>query len=372
MHVLFLFFLPALLYQALSIVASLNHLRRRSSERSLLSAFQPPVSILKPLRGLDPNTFEAFVSQATQNYPDFELLFGVADESDPAIPQVKRLQQLFPQVPIFLVIGHEPLANGKTAVLARLAQSARHPVWIINDSDIKVPHNYLAQVVGPLHDPSIGLVTCLYRARAHTLPALWEAIGIATDFMPSTLVAQLIGVREFGLGSTIAFRAADLRKFGGFEAIGDYLADDYQLAKRITQTGQRALLSTLSVETSLGDATWSGSWQHQLRWGRTIRSSKGGGYAGLPITQAGLWILLALLAGFKFVALLLLALRLTSALVSSLFVLRSFQTARLFWLAPLWDIYSFAIWLAAYAGREVRWRDRILHIDSQGRIQPDR
>ncbi len=370
MHVLSLVFLPALLYQALSILASLNHLRRRSSERSLSPDFQPPVSILKPLRGLDPNTFEAFVSQATQNYPDFELLFGVADESDPAIPQVQRLQQLFPQVPIFLVIGHEPLANGKTAVLARLAQSARHPIWIINDSDIKVPHNYLAQVVGPLHDPSIGLVTCLYRARAHTLPALWEAIGISTDFMPSTLVAQLIGVREFGLGSTIAFRAADLQKFGGFETIGDYLADDYQLAKHITQTGRRALLSTLSVETSLGDATWGGSWQHQLRWGRTIRSSKGGGYAGLPITQAGLWILLALLAGFKLVALLLLALRLASALISSLWVLRSFQTARLFWLAPLWDIYSFTVWLAAYAGREVRWRDRILHIDSQGRIKP--
>ncbi len=247
--------------------------------------------------------------------------------------------------------------------------NAKHAIWVINDSDIKVTPEYLSAVVAPLQDSSTGIVTCLYRARAHTAPALWESLGVATDFMPSTLVAQLIGVREFGLGSTLAFHASDLARAGGFAAIGDYLADDYQLAKHITRLGKKALLSTYTVETALGDATWKGSWQHQLRWARTIRACKGGGYAGLPITHAGVWVALAIASGALAPALVLLALRMLSALISSLWVLGSSQATALFWLAPAWDLYSFSIWLASYSGREVRWRDRVLSIDAQGKIQ---
>jgi ceramide glucosyltransferase len=364
-----LVFFPALLYQALAIIAALNHLvRRYRPTPNRNERFQPPVSVLKPLRGLDPNSFEAFSSQALQDYPAFELLFGVADASDPAIQDVERLQQQFQGVPIRLFVGCAPLPNGKVGVLANLAKHARHPVWVVNDSDIRVERNYLSNVVAPLRDPSVGLVTCLYRPRAYTLPALWEAVGIATDFMPSTLVAQLIGVREFGLGSTLAFRADDLDRAGGFQAIGDYLADDYQLAKRITSERRRAVLSTYTVETSLGDTNWRGCWQHQLRWARTIRFSKGGGYAGLPLTHAGIWILLAFFTGAKSLALVLLALRLLSALLGGCFVLQSPMLAGLFCLAPAWDLYSFAVWLASYTGREVRWRDRALKIDRHGRI----
>jgi len=364
-----LLFLPAFAYQALAIVAGLNHLRRRFlRSRQLAVSFRPPVSVLKPVKGLDPNTFDAFVSQASQNYPEFELLFGVADSADPAIFEVRRLQELFPAVPIRLLIGSDPLANGKAGVLANLSRHARHPVWVVNDGDIKVTSRYLLEVVAPLSNSSIGLVTCLYRARAHSLPALWEALGIATDFMPSTLVAQLIGVREFGLGLTLAFHSADLERVGGFAAVGDYLADDYQLAKRLTGFGKHALLSTYTVETSLGDTSWRGSFQHQLRWARTIRTSKGGGYAGLPITHAGMWILLALACGFKGVAFAFLGLRLLSALLSSWLVLGSLQAASICWLAPVWDLYSFVVWLASYAGREVRWRDSVMSIDRQGRI----
>lgn len=364
-----LLFLPAFAYQALAIVAGLNHLRRRYlRSRQPEPSFRPPVSVLKPLRGLDPNTFDAFVSQASQNYPEFELLFGVADNADPAIAEVRRLQALFPAVPIRLLIGSEPLANGKAGVLANLSRHARHAVWVVNDSDIKVTDRYLLEVVPPLNNSSIGLVTCLYRARAHSLPALWEALGIATDFMPSTLVAQLVGVREFGLGSTLAFHSADLARVGGFAAVGDYLADDYQIAKRLTGLGKHALLSTYTVETSLGDTSWQGSFQHQLRWARTIRASKGGGYVGLPITHAGIWVLLALACGCKGVAFAFLALRLLSAVLSSWLVLGSLQSTIVFWLAPVWDVYAFAVWLACYAGREVRWRDRVMSIDPQGRI----
>jgi ceramide glucosyltransferase len=186
--------------------------------------------------------------------------------------------------------------------------------------------------------------------------------------MPSTLVAQFLGVREFGLGSTLAFRAADLERAGGFKTLASYLADDYQLARRITSLGTRALLSSYVVETSLGDATWTGIWRHQLRWARTIRLSKAAGHAGLPLTHAGLWALIAAISGAWLPALLLLALRTASAFFSGALVLRSALAADFCALSPLWDLYSFAIWAASYTGRTVRWRDRVLKIGSNGRI----
>ncbi len=371
MRLLPLLFLPAFAYQTLSIVASLAHLRRRRAFARAQPDFSPPVSVLKPVRGLDPNTVEAFVSQAQQNYPCFELLFGVASADDPAVSEVERLRQQFPHASIRLIVGSSNFLNAKVAILANLARHARYQIWVVNDSDIEVGPNYLRQVVAPLASSSIGVVTCLYRVRAHTAAARWEALGIACDFIPSTLVAQLLGVREFGLGSTLAFRADDLRRAGGFDALGGFLADDYQLAKGIVSFGKRTLLSTFNVETSLGESTWRGGWHHQVRWARTIRTSKGAGYAGLPITHAGVWLALALLLRLPRTAAALLASRLVSASLSSFLVLESRQTAALFWLAPLWDLYSFAVWLTSYAGRKVRWRDRTLTIDKSGRIGPE-
>lgn len=370
MRLFWLLFLPAVAYQILAIAAELQHLlAQRSSGRTRTSTFSPAVSVLKPLRGIDPNTYQAFVSQVEQRYPAFEILFGVRDPLDPAAREVARLQQAYPHAAIRLLIVPAVISgNGKVGVLAELARHAQHPIWVVNDSDIKVTPQYLSRVVAPLADSSVGLVTCLYRAHAHTVPAAWEGLGIATDFMPSTLVAQLLGVREFGLGSTLAFRASDLKSVGGFEALRPYLADDYYLAKRITSLGKRALLSTHVVETSLGEASWAGVWWHQIRWARTIRTSKGGGYAGLPIAQAGLWIVIAALCGAAWPAVVLLFLRLLSALMSAAFVLRS-RIAYVFFLAPLWDLYAFCVWLTSYAGRKVRWRDQVLTVDPQGRIQ---
>jgi ceramide glucosyltransferase len=362
-------FLPPVAYQALAIVAGVRQLAKRRAFRPNKKDFQPGVSVLKPLRGIDPNTYSAFVSQVQQSYPKFEVLFGARDENDPALLEVRRVQQQFPDAPIRLIIGGEATPNGKVGVLMHLARHARYDVWVINDSDIKVTPEYLSQIVAPLADPSIGVVTCPYRARAHTLAAAWESLGIATDFMPSTLVAQLVGVREFGFGSTLAFRAADLERGGGFAGLADFLADDYQIAKRISSLGKRALLSTYIVETSLGDATWSGIWQHQLRWARTIRLSKGGGYAGLPITHAGVWALVAFASGAWPPAVALVLLRCASALLTGGFVLRSSLAATFSWLAPVWDLYAFGIWLASYAGRTVRWRDRTLCVGLDGRIQ---
>jgi ceramide glucosyltransferase len=363
-------FLPAAVYQFLAIFAALRHLvRRRREQRNLSSRFCPGVSVLKPVYGLDPNTSQAFRSQIQQEYPQYELLFGIRRGDDPSAAEIRRLQAEFPDVPIRLVVGGADTPNGKAGVLMELARQARYPVQVVNDSDIKVTPAYLREVVAPLGDPSVGLVTCLYRATAGTVAGAWEALGIATDFMPSTLVAQLVGVREFGLGSTLAFRADDLEQAGGFGEVADYLADDYQIGKCIARLGKRVVVSTYTVETSVGDSTWAGIWRHQLRWARTIRFSKGAGYAGLPIAHAGLWITIALVTGAWVPAAILAATRIASAVLTGWFVLCSGIAGKFCWLAPVSDLYAFAVWLASYAGNQVRWRDQTLTIDREGRIR---
>ena len=363
MRALWLAFLPAIVYQCLAIFASLRQFARRKP-----AAWTEGVSVLKPLRGLDPNTVEAFVSQVEQTHPEFEVLFAAREANDPAALEVAHLQSKHPQAPVQFFSGGPATLNRKVGLLVELSRHAKYPLRVVNDSDIKVDADYLATVTAPLVDPGVGVVTCLYRVKAHNVQAAWEALGIMTDFMPSTMVAQLIGVREFGLGSTLAFRAEDLEKAGGFESFADYIADDYQLAKSITALGKRVVLSTYVVETTLGEATWLGVWRHQLRWARTIRLSKGAGYLGLPITQAGLWIVIAWLCGALPVVFSLLVLRILSALTGGGLVLKSPLAAIFCWLAPCWDLYSFAIWFASYCGRTVRWRDRKLTIGPKGRI----
>ena len=220
------------------------------------------------------------------------------EEDDPAAAEVRRLIRNFPDAPVHLIVGAANTPNGKAGILIELARHARYPIWVVNDSDIKVGPAYLRSVTGPFNDqPKIGLVTCLYRARADSLAAGLGSAGNRDGFHAQCAGCSASGVREFGLGSTLAFRAADLERVGGFAVVADYLADDYQLAKRIISIGKSVLLSTYVVETSVNEASWRGVWQHQLRWARTIRLSKGNGYAGLPITHAGVWMLIALVCG---------------------------------------------------------------------------
>jgi ceramide glucosyltransferase len=190
--------------------------------------------------------------------------------------------------------------------------------------------------------------------------------------MPSTLVAQLLGVREFGFGSTLCFRAADFKAAGGFEALSDYIADDYQLARRLVQRERKAHISTCVVQTSLGDGNWHDAWQHQLRWARTIRATKGAGFAGLPITHAGVWALLAAALGMPVIALALVAVRTAAALAGGWLALGVRRNPLLALLAPVWDLYAFCVWAVSYASRDVRWRGRRLRIRPDGKIEERR
>jgi ceramide glucosyltransferase len=356
--------LLAAAYQILSIIACVRWLlsRREPSVAPL------PVSVLKPVRGLDDDFYGAIRSQAAQDHTDFEILFGIANPDDPARAGIERLIAEFPRVPIRLLISKTEAPNAKVGTLIDLAQAAQHSILVVNDSDITVEPDYLRRVTAPLADPSIGLVTCLYRAEGRDWPSRWEALGIMTDFAPSTLVAPLFGVSEFGLGSTLAFRRGDLESIGGFKSIADYIADDYQLGARIHRLGRRNLISRVVVSTRVAAGSWSGAYQHQLRWARTIRLSRLGGYLGLPVTFATLWVVVAALFGHAESALVLLSIRLTAAVVSGWLVLRSADAVRYLWLVPFRDLWGVAVWAAALFGHTVEWRGRRLRLDKQGRI----
>lgn len=349
-------------YQLAAIVACCRHLLSREPEAASL----PPVSILKPVRGLDPAFERAILSHTRLTYPEFEILFGVADLDDPAVSAIERLMAKHANVR--LIHSTTSLPNGKAGVLYDLAREARYDVLVVNDSDILVERDYLTRLMGPLVEGGAGLVTCLYRADASAFPGRLEALGIATDFAPSTLVAPLVGVKEFGLGSTLAFRAADLERTGGFAAIGPYLADDYQVGKQISGLGKQVWLSKMVVETHIGGSSWTEVWNHQVRWARTIRVSRGGGYVGLPITNASAVALLAGVLGMTSVAVGLLAIRYAMAFCAAWLVLRDRQSLRLLWLTPVRDLFGLAVWAAGLAGNEVRWRDKRLRLTAGGRI----
>ncbi|HXZ34111.1 MAG TPA: bacteriohopanetetrol glucosamine biosynthesis glycosyltransferase HpnI [Terriglobales bacterium] len=323
---------------------------------------QPAVSILKPLKGTDPEMYECFRSHCLQQYPAYELIFGVSDVDDPAIDLVERLKAEFPQNEICLVHCSQNLgSNTKVSNLAQMLPHARYEHIIVADSDIRVPPDYLPRVLAPLADPAIGLVTCPYRGVPNDTPASrLESLGISTDFFPGVLVARNIEGIKFGLGSTLAFRRRDLVAIGGFEALLDYLADDYEIGRRITAMGMHVELSDVIVDSILPRYTMKGFLDHQLRWARTVKNARPGGYIGLVITFGLPWVLLALiLAGGAIWAWLLLAITLIARFGVAAYiqkkVLREPQTGVLWWL-PLRDILALGVWAISFTGDTVTWR----------------
>lgn len=312
---------------------------------------------MKPVRGTGGNLRAALASHSGL---DAELVCGVSSLDDPAVSIIRE----FPTVR--LVVCSTVTPNAKVGVLIDLVRAARFDTIIINDSDICVEPDYL-RVTAPLADPAVGLVTCLYRAAGDTFAARFEALGVATDFAPSTLVARLVGVDEFAMGSTLAFRRADLERIGGLESIADYLADDYQLGHRLHGLGLKCVLSDVIVETHLG-GSWRDVWEHQVRWARTIRVSKFWGYLGLPVTFATFWAVIAAACGLWQAALAILAIRLMMAIESGWFKMRSKDVLKLFFLIPVRDLFGVAVWLTGLFGNTVIWRGRKLRLDRDGRI----
>ena len=370
------------LLSTLALGSFLRDRRKKLNQPPLLESQLFPVSILKPLKGVDPEIWESFCSHCEQDYPQFriQMIFGVSDPFDPAIEVVRKLQAKYPKLPIELIVCDRVLgANIKVSNLVQMLPAARHELLLVNDSDIRVPSDYLRKVVTPLADSSVGLVTCLYRAVAGpTLGSRLEALGISTDFVPGVLSARFLekGL-HFGLGSTLAFRRGDLKAIGGFEALLDYLADDYELGRRIAATGKRVELSTATVTTFLPAYTLQQFLRHQLRWSRTIRDARRWGYAGLLFTFGLPWALLTLLAarGAAWAWLLFaltVAMRLAVGLGAAVSVLddRQIDDRQIFrnvLLLPLRDLIAPIVWAASFMGNRIHWRGEVFNL-KDGRL----
>ena len=352
------------LYYILCLASTWSFLASRRGAIDPSSSGLPPISILKPLKGIDPEIYESFRSHCLQDYPEYEIIFGVSDLADPAVASVEQLKRDFPQRSIQLMLCPNILgSNVKVGNLEQMAQASRHQFLIVNDSDIRVESDYLKRIVAPLVNDRVGMVTCLYRGVAtSTLGSRLESLGISTDFCAAVIVARwLEGGLHFGLGSTLAFRKRDLKRIGGFKAIVDFLADDYELGSRIAKLGLDVTLSDVIVETHLPAYDLRGFLAHQMRWARGVRDARFGGYSGLASTFGLTWALLNLLiAGGRrwswMVLGFVLLLRILVALVVGRSVLKDRQLANHVWLLPVRDLIAVGVWIVSFWGHTVTWR----------------
>jgi len=335
----------------------------------------PAVTILKPLKGLDADLYENLSSFCLQDYPRFQIVFGVADPDDPAVAVVRRLQATYPDVPIDLVVdGRIYGTNYKICNLHNMYRLAQHEVIVIADSDIRVRSDYLRRIVRPLDDPEVGLVTCLYRAvNTGGLPTLIETLFINTDFAPMVLVARLVEKPSYAFGATMALRRSMLDEIGGFLPLANYLADDYHLGHRVSARGYRLALSDLVVETVLAVGSWRRLYDHQLRWARTYRNCRPGGYFGSIFTHGVTWATVALwYTDFSPWACAAAAALYGTRMAVAAAIAGRYLGAPLRWfevvLVPLKDLFVSAVWAVCFLGDTVRWSGNEFRVLPDGQM----
>ena len=349
-----------LAYYVAATLAALRFFTREPTRE--FAPYSPAVSLLKPVRGVDFGSYENFASFCRQEYADYEILFGVGDETDPAVPLIQRLISDFPQRRIRLSIGAERIgANRKVNMLVRLAHEAQHEILVLTDGDVRVTPTYLREVVAPLADRSVGAVTSFYRGIAEeNLGAELEAIGAASDFFAGVLMANWMEGITFGLGASIVTTKEWVTKIGGFAAIADMLADDYELGHRIAKVGGEIVLSREAVWTMYPAQTARGFWQHQVRWSRTVRLCRPWSFMGLIFTHGLPWVLLAaLIAPASWIAAAYLiayvVLRLTMSWIVGVWGVGDGVVRRKLWLVPLRDAIHFVVWLGSFASNRIHW-----------------
>ena len=364
--ILFLALCAAIVYSLLQIVAALRYL----AVRPLILASAEPISILKPLAGLDLDLESNLRTFFDQDYTEFEILFAVRSEADPAAEVVARLQHEYPNVPSRLVLtGEPPYPNAKVYSLDRMLAAAAYDLVVMSDSDIRVARDLLRTVAAEFQDANLGVATCPYRAIPGA--SLWsrlEATGMNTDFWGSALVARMLEGMRFAVGPTIAARRSVLQAIGGFARVKDYLAEDFVLGKFAAEAGHGVILSSYVVEHHIGSATLQQNVAHRLRWNRSTRRSRPAGYVGQLFTMPLPLALLVCAASPAWWAVLPITLivRTVAAYTVSARVLRT----RVNWLLlPVEDILGFAFWLGGFFGNEVAWRGRRYRLSSDGRFE---
>ncbi len=346
---------------------------RRFARASIPRAVAPiPVTILKPLHGEDAQLYENLHSFCTQHYPCFQVIFGVRDPADPAIPIVRRLIAALPDCDIALVV--DPSVSGsnyKVSNLENMIAVAKHDIFVIADSDMRVGPDYLTAVTAPLAEAEIGLVTCLYRGRPVAgLSSRLAAMFVNHGFLPSALIGERMRPGDACFGATMALRRDIYATIGGFAALRDQLADDYALGAAIRRAGKRIVLSPQLVDTMMADPDLRAMIGHELRWARTIRLIAPIGFAASVVTHPLALSLIATLAlGFPPAMLAVLAIVLACRLAMVRIIDRALDLpAANLWLVPIRDMLSFAVFIASFLGNRVAWRDSTFRIAADGRL----
>ncbi len=364
------------IYYGIALFSGWRLFARRTRYATARSTFTPPVSILKPVRGLDPDAYTNFASFCCQDYPEYEIVFCVGDHTDPVLPVIEKVMHDFPQQQIRILFGSgREATNDKVAKLARLSSEAKYETLVINDSDVRAKSGYLRAIVAPLADPKVGAVTCFYASTdEHTAVQKLQTVGMYSDFYPGIVVAwQLDGVK-FALGPTIATTRTRLAGFGGYEKIENQPADDLLVGRLIAEQGFEVKLLPYTVQTVADFHSFSDLFLKRLRWIVVMRNMRPWGHFGLIFTFGLPWTLLAVsLAPLPMVA---------GAFVAAYLGLRSVMTLQIaswgmkqpgVWkylpLIPVWDAMAFIIWLVSFTRSTIRWRNRDYHIRN-GQLVP--
>jgi ceramide glucosyltransferase len=369
--------IASIVYSLIAFIAGLRWFADRRGQRALGLNFTPPVTIFKPVYGADAGAYDNFSSFCRQDYPQFQLVFGVRDETDPAIPIIRKLMTDFPAVDIGLVVSSKRIGyNAKVSNLQNMYPTAKHDYLLIADSDIRVTPDYLRRVLAPMQSSGVGMVTCLYRGtEATTWAGLVENIGISSTFGPEVCSARALEGIAFALGSTIVMRRDLFERIGGFPAVANYLADDFLMGNLTARLGYEVKLSDYVVDHVSSPVTMQSMLKHQLRWGRSTRISRPWGYRGLLLTYGTATALLSLpawdFASFTWglLAATLIA-RMLPALLIGAYGLRDWTLLRYFWLIPIRDLISFSVWVASFVGDEIEWRGARFRVLPGGQLAP--
>ena len=356
-------------------IAVIRRFARNHSSKTVAGSF-PPFSLLKPISGAIPGLEKNLQSFFLQDYPEFEILFAVRTERDPAVAAIEQLMKQYPTIPCRLTVtGNPAYANAKVYSLEHLSQLANYELLVLTDDDVSVMPDYLKALAWEFESNQADAVTNLYRGVA--VSDFWsklEALGMSTEFMAGVVVAERLEGMRFALGPSMAIRASCLQNIGGFRALADYLADDFVLGKKVFETGHQLVLSAHVINHHVHSAGFLNSFIHRLRWNRSSRFSRPMGYFGQGFTHALPWAVMLLLAApsaWSLGALACsLALRAWLACELGMKLLNDKAVLRSLWLIPLQDCLSFASWLGGFWGKEIVWRNERYKLFEDGRMVP--
>jgi ceramide glucosyltransferase len=351
------------IYYTIAVVSIVRFFRVALAEGAEKSGFEPPVSILKPVRGLDLGAYENFASFCRQDYPDYEILFCIGDTTDPAYPLLEQLVREFPECRIRILIGSgREATNDKVAKLVRLVDEASHEYLIISDSDVRVKSDYLRKTVAPLANPRIGAATCFYVPIEDTnWVQCLQDVGMLSDFYPGILVAKELDGVKFTLGPTIATTRTRLQAFGGYASLENRPADDLMVGRLIADQGYEVEILPYSISTVPDYQSFRDLFHKRLRWITVMRHMRPWGHLGLIFTLGLPWALLAVALHPTFAVAIgylggYLAFRAAMTALVGAWGLRQRGVWKKMLLIPLWDAVACLIWLVSFARRSIRWR----------------